>query len=163
MGPQSFCVSGPMLWNLLPLEIRYHEQTLELFKAKLKNYVFNEAYSSWLFKWVENCANSPVMDIWWEGAIQMIFWIELNWMSRFHLHMWYCNIHVNCSFYLHQLQSLLVAAWLTVCSIKNRTPNSTTATFQRWSSAILLSAPLVSLKVSHSSSLYCLQLLVIYI
>ena len=27
MGPRSFCVSGPMLWNSLPLEIRYHEQT----------------------------------------------------------------------------------------------------------------------------------------
>ena len=29
MGPRSFCVSGPMLWNSLPLEIRYHEQTLD--------------------------------------------------------------------------------------------------------------------------------------
>ena len=46
MGPQSFCVSGPMLWNSLPLEIRNHEQTLESFKAKLKTYLFKKAYFS---------------------------------------------------------------------------------------------------------------------
>ena len=50
MGPLSFCVSGPMLWNSLPLEIRYHEQTLESFKAKLKTFLFKKAYFSWLSK-----------------------------------------------------------------------------------------------------------------
>ena len=44
MGPRSFRVSGPMLWNSLPLEIRYHEQTLESFKAKLKTYLFKKAF-----------------------------------------------------------------------------------------------------------------------
>ena len=44
MGPRSFCVSGPTLWNSLPLKIRYHEQTLESFKAKLKTYLNKNAY-----------------------------------------------------------------------------------------------------------------------
>ena len=39
-------VDGPMLWNLLPLEILNHEQTLESFKAKLKTYLFTKAYFS---------------------------------------------------------------------------------------------------------------------
>ena len=46
MGPRSFCVSGPKLWNSLPLEIRNHQHTLETFKAKLKTYLFKKAYSS---------------------------------------------------------------------------------------------------------------------
>ena len=46
MGPRSFRVSGPMLWNSLPLKIRYHKQTLESFKAKLKTYLFKKAYFS---------------------------------------------------------------------------------------------------------------------
>ena len=44
MGPRSFCVSGPKLWNSLPLEIRTHEQTLAAFKAKLKSHLFTNAY-----------------------------------------------------------------------------------------------------------------------
>ena len=44
MGPRSFCVSGPKLWNSLPLEIRTHEQTLATFKAKLKSHLFINAY-----------------------------------------------------------------------------------------------------------------------
>ena len=44
MGPRSFYVSGPTLWNSLPLELRSYELTLETFKAKLKFCLFRSAY-----------------------------------------------------------------------------------------------------------------------
>ena len=79
MGPRSFCVSGPMLWNSLPLEIRYHEQTLESFKAKLKTYLFKKTYFSWLSKYIENCAGPPVMgySIREGDTNDFLNWIEL--------------------------------------------------------------------------------------
>ena len=46
MGPRSFYVSGPTLWNSLPLELRSYELTLETFKAKLKSHLFRSAYIS---------------------------------------------------------------------------------------------------------------------
>ena len=57
MDPRSSCVSvpNPNALESLPLEIRYHEQTLESFKAKLKisKSIF---YFSWLSKYIENRA-----------------------------------------------------------------------------------------------------------
>ena len=46
MGPRSFYVSGPTLWNSLPLDLRSCEITLETFKAKLKSHLFRSAYIS---------------------------------------------------------------------------------------------------------------------
>ena len=93
MGLRNYYVSGLMLWNLLPLEIRYHEQTLESFKIELKTYLFKKAYFSWLSKYIENCAGPPLMDIRFGRAIRMIFWIwiKLNWISVLGL------LHGGCS------------------------------------------------------------------
>jgi len=54
MGPWSFAVSGPTLWNSLPVELKTMHIPLETFKYKLKTYLFMLAYdqySSWnMFK-----------------------------------------------------------------------------------------------------------------
>ena len=47
LGPRSFYVLGPTLWNSLLLELRSYELTLETFKAKLKSpHLFRSAYIS---------------------------------------------------------------------------------------------------------------------
>jgi hypothetical protein len=43
-GKRSFQVAAPCLWNDIPLQIR-HSATLELFKSRLKTYLFTMAYS----------------------------------------------------------------------------------------------------------------------
>jgi len=43
-GPRSFAVSGPVLWNSLPLELKNSTLSLENFKSKLKTYLFYKAY-----------------------------------------------------------------------------------------------------------------------
>src|SRR6056300_671167 len=42
-GKRSFQVAAPCLWNDIPLQIR-HSATLELFKTRLKTYLFKMAY-----------------------------------------------------------------------------------------------------------------------
>jgi len=37
-------VSGPTLWNSLPLELKTMQIPLEAFKSKLKTYLFTKAY-----------------------------------------------------------------------------------------------------------------------
>src|SRR6218665_2713497 len=44
MGPRSFAVSGPTLWNSLPVELKTMQIPLESFKSKLKTYLFTKAY-----------------------------------------------------------------------------------------------------------------------
>src|SRR6218665_2426567 len=44
MGPQSFAVSGPTLWNSLPVELKTTHIPLETLKSKLKTYLFTIAY-----------------------------------------------------------------------------------------------------------------------
>src|SRR6218665_1210108 len=44
MGPRSFAVSGPTLWNSLPVELKTAHIPLETFKSKLKTYLFTIAY-----------------------------------------------------------------------------------------------------------------------
>ena len=44
MGPRSFAVSGPTLWNSLPVELKTTRIPLETFKSKLKTYLFTLAY-----------------------------------------------------------------------------------------------------------------------
>src|SRR6218665_3588754 len=44
MGPRSFAVSGPTLWNSLPVELKIAHIPLETFKSKLKTYLFTIAY-----------------------------------------------------------------------------------------------------------------------
>jgi len=41
MGPQSFAVSGPTLWNSMPVELITTHILLETFKSKLKTYFIN--------------------------------------------------------------------------------------------------------------------------
>src|SRR6218665_2814363 len=43
MGPRSFAVSGPTLWNSLPVELKTMQIPLESFKSKLKTYLFTKA------------------------------------------------------------------------------------------------------------------------
>jgi len=43
MGPRSFAVSGPTLWNSLPVELKTMQILLESFKLKLKTYLFTKA------------------------------------------------------------------------------------------------------------------------
>src|SRR6218665_3492553 len=43
-GPRSFAVSGPTLWNSLPVELKTAHIPLETFKSKLKTYLFTIAY-----------------------------------------------------------------------------------------------------------------------
>jgi len=47
MGPRSFAVSGPTLWNLLPVELKTAHIPFETFKLKLKTYLFTIAYDQW--------------------------------------------------------------------------------------------------------------------
>jgi len=44
MGPRSFAVSGPTLWNSLPVELKTTHIPLETLKSKLKTYLFTIAY-----------------------------------------------------------------------------------------------------------------------
>ena len=44
-GPRSFRVSGSVVWNSLPDDIRNPELTLERFKTGLKTHLFREAYA----------------------------------------------------------------------------------------------------------------------
>jgi len=41
MGKRSFAVNGPVVWNSLPTELRSPEISLDVFKAKLKTFLFN--------------------------------------------------------------------------------------------------------------------------
>ena len=44
-GPRSFRVSGPVVWNSLPEDIRTPELSLERFKSMLKTHLFRHAYA----------------------------------------------------------------------------------------------------------------------
>ena len=44
-GPRSFRVSGPVVWNSLPEDIRIPELSLECFKSMLKTHLFRQAYA----------------------------------------------------------------------------------------------------------------------
>ena len=44
-GPRSFRVSGPVVWNSLPEDIRTLELSLERFKSMLKTHLFRHAYA----------------------------------------------------------------------------------------------------------------------
>ena len=44
-GPGSFRVSGPVVWNSLPEDIRIPELLLERFKSMLKTHLFRQAYA----------------------------------------------------------------------------------------------------------------------
>jgi len=44
MGPLSFAVFGPTLWNSLQVELKTMQIPLESFKPKLKTYIFTKAY-----------------------------------------------------------------------------------------------------------------------
>src|SRR6218665_251436 len=44
MGPRSFAVCGPTLWNSRPVELKTMQIPLESFKSKLKTYLFTKAY-----------------------------------------------------------------------------------------------------------------------
>ena len=48
MGERSFSVAGPKLWNLLPIDVRLEEDT-ELFKKKLKTFLFREVDTLFFF------------------------------------------------------------------------------------------------------------------
>ena len=43
LGDRAFACAAPRLWNGLPLELR-EEQSIEIFKRKLKTYLFKKAY-----------------------------------------------------------------------------------------------------------------------
>src|SRR6218665_651411 len=45
MGPRSFAISGPTLWNSLPVELKTIHIPLETFKSKLKTYLYNSLSS----------------------------------------------------------------------------------------------------------------------
>jgi len=47
MGPRSFAVSGPTLWNLLPVELKTMQIPLESIKSKLKTCLFTKAHDQW--------------------------------------------------------------------------------------------------------------------
>ena len=40
-GKRSFAVNGPVVWNSLPTEFRSPDISLDVFKAKLKTFLFN--------------------------------------------------------------------------------------------------------------------------
>ena len=40
-GKRSFAVNGPVVWNSLPTELRSPDISLDVFKAKLKTFLFN--------------------------------------------------------------------------------------------------------------------------
>ena len=44
-GPRSFRVSGPVVWNSLPEDIRSPELSLDRFKSMLKTHLFRQAYA----------------------------------------------------------------------------------------------------------------------
>ena len=44
-GPRSFRVSGPVVWNSMPEDIRIQEPSLERFKSMLKTHLFRQAYA----------------------------------------------------------------------------------------------------------------------
>ena len=44
-GDRRFSVAGPRYWNLLPVEIRL-SSSIDIFKSKLKTFLFKEAYGS---------------------------------------------------------------------------------------------------------------------
>ena len=91
MGPRSFAVSDPTLWNALSVDFKTMQIPQESFKSKLKTYLFTKAYdqwSSWIM-WFSNVNESCTRpsrnglsirvgyrnDLWIE-------WIELNWSSE---------------------------------------------------------------------------------
>jgi len=41
---RTVAVSGPTLWNSLPVELKTMQTPLESFKSKLKTYLFTKAY-----------------------------------------------------------------------------------------------------------------------
>ena len=45
MGPRSFAVSGPELWNFLAPELKNPSISLDNFKCLLKTEIFKRAYS----------------------------------------------------------------------------------------------------------------------
>ena len=47
-GPRSFRVSGPTIWNKLPLDMRDQNISYEQFKNKLKTFLFEQAYRALL-------------------------------------------------------------------------------------------------------------------
>ena len=47
-GPRSFRVSGPTLWNKLPLDMRDQKISYQQFKSKLKTLLFEQAYRALL-------------------------------------------------------------------------------------------------------------------
>jgi len=44
MGPRSFAVSDPTLWNALSVDFKTMQIPQESFKSKLKTYLFTKAY-----------------------------------------------------------------------------------------------------------------------
>ena len=44
-GPRSFLVSGPVVWNSLPVDIRIPDLSLERFTSMLKTHLFRQAYA----------------------------------------------------------------------------------------------------------------------
>ncbi len=49
LGPRSFRISGPAVWNSLPVAVRDHALTISQFKSRLKHHLFCLAYhTSWL-------------------------------------------------------------------------------------------------------------------
>ena len=49
-GYQAFAVSGPQLWNSLPLDVRQSRDNLLLFKKKLKTFLFQQF---WALLWIQ--------------------------------------------------------------------------------------------------------------
>lgn len=45
LGDRAFACAAPRLWNVLPLELR-EEQSVSVFKRKLKTYLFKKAYDN---------------------------------------------------------------------------------------------------------------------
>ena len=46
LGPRSFRSSGPAIWNSLPVTVTDSSLTLNLFKSRLKQHLFNLAYNT---------------------------------------------------------------------------------------------------------------------
>jgi len=40
-GSRSFAVHGPVVWNSSPAELRSHDISLDVFRKKLKTFLFN--------------------------------------------------------------------------------------------------------------------------
>ena len=53
-GPWSFAAAPPMLWNNLPLKIK-RSPSVAIFKSRIKTYLFQLAYFTWLFKCMCEC------------------------------------------------------------------------------------------------------------